>query len=967
VRHSRGGAAVWRRLEKEALTMLQDASDAGKPADKSLRDSIAGMAAWLRLFVEPGGVTEVRAVGVKAQYGRPYIESGYFDYEHLDKAAEEAARLTLKGKARAVYFSLNPTDKSLLARRANRAERAEEGELTADRHILRRRWLLVDADPDRDARISASDEEKVEALAVIRTLRDHLRDRGWPDPVLADSGNGYHLLYRIDLPADDGGLVERVLLALSQQFGSPKVKIDQAVAKPSQLTKLYGTVARKGDSVPELTRTHRGSHLLEVPGCAGPEDVSTADVRTVPAELLEALAAEAKEEPKATKPPVPAPSANGHGYQSRLLVERYLTDRGITYRVKDTPASGGRTVYLIPCPFDPSHTGGDCCIMQAPDGALSAHCFHASCSGQGWQQFKEKIGKPERHHYDPPLEGKKPRKKRVGPSGVRAEDAGGAPPPAGGEAPPAGGGPGAAGGQPVILVNDRQLPAITSDALDAVRAANVPPRLFQRGGVFTRVRTDRRTQALSLQVMDDAAVRGHIARVATWLRKTGEDVKAVPPPMDVVRDLCSLPEWEHVPPIHAVIETPAFAADGRLVCTPGYDPRSGLWYRPAPGLDIPPVPDSPSAGEIKEARDLLLLELLGDFPFDDGGDKGGDSSRANTLAALLLPFLRQMIDGPTPLHLFDAPTEGTGKTLLIQCLTTVAAGRAAAGMAESSCDEEWRKRITAALLKGSAFAFLDNLNRTLDSGALASVLTQTEWEDRLLGVSKNVVLPNTAVWLASGNNTRLSRELVRRSLWCRLDSRLERPWERPTEQWRHPRLAAWTRENRGRLVWAALTLCRAWIAAGRPAGQQTLGQFEAWAEVIGGVLDVAGVPGLLANANRFRAAAADKADEWREFVAAWWAKYTGDRVGVEGLYQLAAAEKLLDGVLGDKGERSQRTRMGVALGKMRGRVVGDHRVVAADEDHSGRRTYRLEAVKQDGGATPKEPPAEGEGGFEMEG
>ena len=42
--------------------------------------------------------------------------------------------------------------------------------------------------------------------------------------------------------------------------------------------------------------------------------------------------------------------------------------------------------------------------MQDPSGKLSAHCFHSSCSGRGWQQFKEKIGKPDPEHYDPPMQ-----------------------------------------------------------------------------------------------------------------------------------------------------------------------------------------------------------------------------------------------------------------------------------------------------------------------------------------------------------------------------------------------------------------------------------------------------------------------------------------------------------------------------------------------------------------------------------
>jgi hypothetical protein len=246
------------------------------------------------------------------------------------------------------------------------------------------------------------------------------------------------------------------------------------------------------------------------------------------------------------------------------------------------------------------------------------------------------------------------------------------------------------------------------------------------------------------------------------------------------------------------------------------------------------------------------------------------------------------------------------------------------------------------LCEGPTFILLDNLNRTLDSGALASALTSRTWKDRVLGVSKTVSVPNTAVWLASGNNTRISRELIRRTIWSRLDARVDAPWERTG--FRHPNIATWTKANRGRLVGAVLTLCQAWRAAGCPAGSETLGMFESWAEVMGGILQVAGVPGLMGNAQEFRASHADKVSEWRAFTTTWWQKHGAAEVGVDQLYDLAHSEKLLDSVLGDKGERSQRTKLGQALSKAADRVYGDLRLERAEADHRGRQQYRLRRI-----------------------
>jgi hypothetical protein len=205
--------------------------------------------------------------------------------------------------------------------------------------------------------------------------------------------------------------------------------------------------------------------------------------------------------------------------------------------------------------------------------------------------------------------------------------------------------------------------------------------------------------------------------------------------------------------------------------------------------------------------------------------------------------------------------------------------------------------------------------------------------------------------------------LIRRTLLCRLDARVDCPWERQT--FRHPHLIGWAKEHRGELVAAALTLCRAWVAAGKPPGEQTLGMFESWAAVVGGILRVAEVPGLLGNAGEFRAARADSVSEWQGFITSWWAKYAGAAVGVQELFRFVTQQGLLDGVLGDKGERSQRIRLGNALSKAADRVIGKYLLVRAGEDHSGRAQYQLcpaPGADPAPGATPA-----GDGTFQISG
>lgn len=235
------------------------------PGGKKLSPEEAAdlLAEQYRLLVAPGQVVELRGLNVQRNGGRPHVEAGFFDYEHLDDMAKIA--LHISRYAKGVYFTLNPLHPDLLARRCNRIDWANEGELAKDKDVLHRRWLLIDADPVRDPLVSANDEEKASAYQTILDVRDFLRSRSWPEPILADSGNGYHLLYPVDLPTNDGGAVERILRALAQRFDSERVKIDRTVFNPSRICKLPGTLARKGDSTP--TRPHRRAKLLEAPCC----------------------------------------------------------------------------------------------------------------------------------------------------------------------------------------------------------------------------------------------------------------------------------------------------------------------------------------------------------------------------------------------------------------------------------------------------------------------------------------------------------------------------------------------------------------------------------------------------------------------------------------------------------------------------------------------------------------------------
>src|ERR1039458_38536 len=153
----------------------------------------------LVVMVEPGQVFEVRILDPRRARGySPRVILGYFDTPAL--VPDALAALRLEG-AKGIYITLNPINPVLLARSHNKLVDAKERDGAKDKDILSRRWLLIDVDPKRAAGISASDDEKALAHAKAGAIYSHLKESGWPEPVAADSGNGYHLLYRINLPS----------------------------------------------------------------------------------------------------------------------------------------------------------------------------------------------------------------------------------------------------------------------------------------------------------------------------------------------------------------------------------------------------------------------------------------------------------------------------------------------------------------------------------------------------------------------------------------------------------------------------------------------------------------------------------------------------------------------------------------------------------------------------------------------
>ena len=274
-------------------------------------------------------------------------------------------------KGRTFYQTMNCIDPGCYSREQREVLITNPKETTSDRDIIGYNWILIDADPVRPSGVSATDAEKELARTTAKAVYLHLKKLGFSEPIGADSGNGYHLLYRIKAEISSKDTIAAFLKVLDMWFSSEAVQIDTAVYNPARITKLYGTIARKGANTPE--RPHRESKILKAPETIQP----------TPMALVRAVAAEWE---KMTS----SRSLSFRGSSAPLDMDSFLESHGI--HVDKKIESGSLTKYVLSeCPFDSSHKAPDSAVFVSRDGRLGFKCFHNSCSGYGWHEFRAKV------------------------------------------------------------------------------------------------------------------------------------------------------------------------------------------------------------------------------------------------------------------------------------------------------------------------------------------------------------------------------------------------------------------------------------------------------------------------------------------------------------------------------------------------------------------------------------------------
>jgi RecA/RadA recombinase len=295
------------------------------------------------------------------------IYTGYF--KGADKLIAELELLPDSGGN--VYITLQDINDSCYNR--EQKDKVLFGKpTTSDGDISGYITLLIDLDPVRPAGVGSTTEQLTAAHDKAAVVYKYLKAEGFPEPVIAMSGNGWHLLYRValDCTAENADLIHRCLEALDMMFSDGGVKVDTTVFNPSRVCKLYGTYACKGADTAETP--HRLSEIRSAPD----------EPQAVPKALLQKLAANA---------PVKNQPAKGQR-TGAFDLQAWLTEHNVP--IRETISMGGGTKYVLECcPFNSAHDKKDAAVFQLSDGSFGFKCFHNSCSDKHWKEF--------RLHYEP--------------------------------------------------------------------------------------------------------------------------------------------------------------------------------------------------------------------------------------------------------------------------------------------------------------------------------------------------------------------------------------------------------------------------------------------------------------------------------------------------------------------------------------------------------------------------------------
>lgn len=341
---------------------------------------------------------------------------------------------------------------------------------------------------------------------------------------------------------------------------------------------------------------------------------------------------------------------------------------------------------------------------------------------------------------------------------------------------------------------------------------------------------------LEVRPLDADGLRVSIHESAYLVDKDGRPMQV---PVDVSRAIISRGEWDGARYLGGISHVPVLREDGSICQVDGYDEASRTFVE-LHG-EFPSIPERPTQDDARNAA-ARLVDVWAEYPF-------AHPASASAMLALVLSVVgRRLIDGPVPMTIIEANEAGAGKGLAVDTAGFIALGRkppSKTAPVGPDADNEWRKIITSWARQGALMAKVDNVVGRFGSASIDAALTETKWEDRLLGTNDIMNAPWRCVLVATANNVELSAEadIVRRILPVRIEVDRERPEDR---EFKRANLLDWVKERRHALYCDALTVLRAYIAAGRPkVGVKALGSYEAWCALVPSAIVWCGLPNPL--------------------------------------------------------------------------------------------------------------------------
>nr|UWF85813.1 MAG: DnaB-like helicase C terminal domain [Bacteriophage sp.] len=317
---------------------------------------------WYDTFKSGEELVEVRIVD--NAYKRTY--SGYFtDVNTLLNEIRKYDNCN-------IYFTLNAINPACYDREQHDRIVTKPKSTTSDKDIVGRDWILIDIDTKKPSDTNSTDEEKEMAKEVVNNVFKFLRDEGFEKPVVCDSGNGFHLLYKIAMKNSNENttICKEFLQVLDMLFSNPNVEIDCTTHNASRVCKLYGTFSRKGSNTKK--RPQRESKILRIPD----------EIKITPNEYFAKVAA--------MLPKPEQPSKSNYYSNEKFDLEAFLNKHHIA--VKNIVRTSSFTKYILDeCPFNSSHRAPDSAIFEMSNGGLGFKCLHSSCSQYTWKDFRLKF------------------------------------------------------------------------------------------------------------------------------------------------------------------------------------------------------------------------------------------------------------------------------------------------------------------------------------------------------------------------------------------------------------------------------------------------------------------------------------------------------------------------------------------------------------------------------------------------